>query len=307
MRIRYLLSVPLTIVLVGAALVMPQEGSAVGDPVIAAVGDIACNPTSSAYRDGLGTATSCRHKYVADLLAGKDLAAFLALGDLQYEFGDAAAFNASYDRWFAPYYDITRPVPGNHEYKTPGASGYYSYYSSKDYAASPGYYSYDLGDWHLVALNSNCAAIGGCGSTKPQFNWLKADLAANTDQCTLAYWHHPRFVSGEYSGVKNMSWAWNLLYNDNAEIILNGHEHSYQRFVPLSKTGTTGDPRGIVEFVSGSGGKSHYPEGTTDPRSAYRNTGDYGMLFLTLHAGSADYEWVTEAGAVLDSGSITCH
>ena len=323
MKLRYPIALLMLIVLVATALVMTRTGSPVGDPVgdpvgspigdpggdplVAAVGDIACTPTSSAFQDGLGTDTACRHKYVADLLAGKDLAAFLALGDLQYEVGDLAAFNTSYDRWFAPYYDITRPTPGNHEYKTPGASGYYSYFSSKDYAASPGYYSYDVGDWHLVPLNSNCAAVGGCGSTQPQFNWLKADLAANTDQCTLAYWHHPKFNDGEHAGVTNMNWAWNLLYQDDAEIILNGHEHSYQRFVPLSDAGATGDPRGIVEFTSGAGGKSHYNVGTTSSLSAFRNTTDYGVLFLTLHPASADYQWVTEAGAVLDSGTIKCH
>ena len=307
MKMTRLVTVLVAMVLAGTFLSTHQASSDVGDPVIAAVGDIACSPTSSAYKDGLGTASSCRHKYVADQLEGKDLAAFLALGDLQYEKGDLASFNTSYGQSFAPYYDITRPVPGNHEYKTAGASGYYAYFASKAEAASPGYYSYEVGDWHLVALNSNCRPIGGCGLNKPQYNWLKADLAANTDQCTLAYWHHPKFNSGEHSGVKNMNWAWNLLYKDNAEIILNGHEHSYQRFVPLSRTGATGDPRGIVEFVSGGGGKSHYSAGTTDPNSAFRNTSDYGMLFLTLHPGSADYQWVTESGAVLDSGSINCH
>lgn len=307
MKMTRIVTVLVSMAVAGAFLSLHQASSEVGDPVIAAVGDVACSPASSAYNGGLGTATACRHKYVADLMQGKDLAAFLALGDLQYEKGELSYFNTSYDQWFAPYYDITRPVPGNHEYLTAGAAGYYSYYASKPEAAAPGYYSFDVGDWHLVALNSNCRAIGGCGAGKPQFNWLKADLAANTDQCTLAFWHHPKYVTGEHSGVKNMNWAWNLLYNDNAEIILNGHEHSYQRFVPLSKTGATGDPRGIVEFVSGGGGKSHYGGGATSPYSAFRNTTDYGMLFLTLHPGSADYEWVTEAGAVLDSGSISCH
>lgn len=307
MKIKFFIASAAAIVLGFSLFSVPQANSVEPDPVIAAVGDIACSPTSSSYKDGYGTSVNCHHKGVADLMVGRDLAAFLPLGDLQYENGDLPAFNTSYDKWFAPYYGITRPVPGNHEYRTTNASGYYSYFADKNYAASPGYYSYDVGDWHLVALNSNCTKIGGCGGSKPQGKWLKADLASNTKPCTIAYWHHPRFNSGEHGGVKNMTWAWNMLYAKNGEIILNGHEHSYQRFQPLDRYGNVDYNRGIVEFVSGAGGKNHYTGGSTNPKSAFQNTTDYGMLFLTLRPDSADYEWVTEAGVVKDSGTINCH
>jgi hypothetical protein len=286
----------------------PTPTTTPGDGVtIAAVGDIACTPSSSSYNNGFGTSTLCRHKYVADLMQTRDVTNFLALGDLQYEDGTLSDFNTSYDKWYAPYYDITRPAPGNHEYRTTNASGYYNYFASKNYAQSPGYYSYDVGNWHLVALNSNCTKIGGCGTTKPQGQWLKADLAASNKECTIAYWHHPRFNSGEHGGVGNMTWAWNMMYAENGEIILNGHEHSYQRFQPLDSSGNVDYNRGIVEFVSGAGGKNHYSGGSTNSRSAFRNTIEYGMLFLTLNDGSADYEWVTENGVTKDSGTITCH
>lgn len=307
MKIKLILASAVSLIIGVSLFSVPQANSVEPDPVIAAVGDIACVPTSSSYKDGFGTATLCRHKYVADLMQTREVTNFLALGDLQYENGTLADFNTSYDKWYAPYYDITRPAPGNHEYRTANASGYYTYFGSKDYAQSPGYYSYDVGNWHLVALNSNCKQLGGCGGTKPQGKWLKADLAANTKPCTIAYWHHPKFNSGEHGGVKNMNWAWNMLYNKNAEIILNGHEHSYQRFKPLDRYGNVDYNRGIVEFVSGAGGKNHYSGGSTNSKSDFRNTTDYGMLFLTLHSNSADYEWVTENGVTKDSGTITCH
>jgi len=240
-------------------------------------------------------------------MANEPVERFLALGDIQYENGALSAFNTSYHKWFAPYTGITRPVPGNHEYRTPGASGYYNYYSAKTYAAPPGYYSFDIGNWHLVALNSNCAALGGCGSQTAQAVWLKNNLANTSNKlCTLAFWHHPRFNSGEHSGAANMTWAWNILDARNAEVILNGHEHSYQRFRPLNRYGNV-NADGIVQFVSGAGGKNHYSGGATSQKSAFRNTTDFGMLLLSLGDSYLDYEWVTEFGVTKDSGTIECN
>ena len=292
------------LVLVAAAWISPQQASSEEDPVLATVGDIACNPLSSSYKDGLGTATSCRHKYVADLIRSQAPDKFLALGDIQYESGELVNFQTSYDAAFGDLMPITLPVVGNHEYRTAGASGYATYFNE----SAPFWYSTDIGTWHVIVLDSNCGKIGGCGPKTPQGLWLKEDLAANPAQCTIAAWHHPRYNSGEHGGAKNMTFPMRWLYKNNAEVVLNGHEHSYQRFQPINPyTHTVDQTKGLTEFVVGSGGKSHYAGGSTNPLSAYRNTTDYGAAFFTLHDGSYSYEFRSESGEVLDSGSKECH
>jgi hypothetical protein len=202
------------------------------DPAIAAAGDIACDPNSPSFNGGQGTATACRMQATAQLLTREKLTAVLPLGDLQYEVGSASAFQKSYDRTWGQLKAITRPVVGNHEYVTPGATVYFRYFGAAAGDPQRGYYSYDLGQWHVIALNSNCAEVGGCDRNSPQGQWLQADLAAHPRKCTLAYWHHPRFSSGYHGNDSSTEAFWQLLYKAGAEIILTGHDHTTSVLLP---------------------------------------------------------------------------
>jgi hypothetical protein len=269
-------------------------------PVIAAAGDIACDSV-------VVTATTCHQRATSDLLVGQGLDGVLALGDIQYENGELANFNAYYDPTWGRVKGITYPAPGNHEYNTSGATGYYSYFSSR--TSAPGYYSFDLGSWHLIALNSNCAAIGGCGAGSAQLQWLQADLAAHPSACTLAFWHHPRFNSGATHGSDaTYQPFWQALYDANADVVLVGHEHVYERFGPQTPAGAADATRGIRQFTVGTGGKTHHDFGPVAANSQVRNNDTFGVLKLTLKPGGYDWQFVPEAGASFtDTGSSSCH
>ena len=296
----------------GSATAVSAATGLVGesDPVIAAAGDIACDPQSTSFNNGAGTATACRQQHTSDLLLDPtvfpDLTAVLPLGDLQYENGAYTKFLNSYDSSWGRLKAITRPVPGNHEYVTAGAAGYYQYFGAAAGDPAKGYYSYDLGPWHLIALNSNCGPVGGCGSGSPQERWLKADLGATQSTCTLAYWHHPRFSSGgEHGSDSTYDTFWRDLYAAGADVVLVGHEHDYERFAPQTPDQTP-DTRGIREFVVGIGGRSFYTFSSVQPNSEVRITQQFGVLKLTLHGSSYSWELVAENHSVLDSGSTTC-
>ncbi len=168
------------------------------DPVIAAAGDIACDPAEPGYNGGNGTAAACRMRDTSNLLVGAGYDAVLLLGDNQYLNGTLAAYQTSFAPTWGRLKPILRPAAGNHEYQTPSATGYFDYFGAAAGARSQGWYSYDLGTWHVVVLNSNCADVGGCGPGSTQLRWLADDLAAHPRACTLAYWHHPRFSSGQH-------------------------------------------------------------------------------------------------------------
>jgi hypothetical protein len=197
------------------------------------------------------------------------------------------------------------PSPGNHDYNTAGATGYYGYFGASAGDPAKGYYSYDLGDWHIIVLNSNIAR----DTNSAQLAWLRADLAATTKQCVLAYWHHPRFNSGASHGNDtSVQPFWQALYDANADLILNGHEHTYERFAPQTPTGAADATRGIREFVVGTGGASHYSLGTLQPNSQVFNGSTYGVLKLNLFAGGYSWDFVPVAGASFtDSGQASCH
>jgi hypothetical protein len=279
------------------------------DPVIAAAGDIACDPTSSNYNQGNGTADRCQMKATSDLLVNANLTAVLPLGDNQYESGSLEAFQKSYDPTWGRVKSITRPVVGNHEYSTSGAYGYFRYFGATAAGdRSKGYYSYDLGNWHIIALNSNCSQIGGCEENSPQQKWLKADLANHRNTCTLAYWHHPRFSSAMHGNNSDYDMFWKDLYNAGVEVVLNGHDHDYERFAPQTPNAQADPTRGIRQFVVGTGGKSHYGFGKPEPNSEVRNADTYGVLMLSLHPNSYSWQFVPEAGkSFTDSGSDECH
>jgi acid phosphatase type 7 len=278
----------------------------IGDPVIGAAGDIACDPTSSSFNGGNGTSSNCRQKAVSDVMLNSNLTTVLALGDVQYEDGNLTKYQQSYDLSWGRLKNITRPAVGNHEYLTAGASGYFTYFGAAAGDNTKGYYSYNVGAWHIIALNSNCSQVGGCGAGSPQEQWLKADLAANPTMCTLAYFHHPRFSSGQHGSNTSYDAFWKDLYAAGVELVLNGHDHIYERFAPQSPSAAA-DPKGIQQFTVGTGGKNHTTLVSIQPNSVVRNTDTYGFVKLTLHASSYDWQFVPEPGKTFsDSGTRNC-
>jgi hypothetical protein len=275
----------------------PPPPSPAPPPVVAAAGDIACAPTDAT------TATTCRQAQTAAAAATLTPTAVLALGDTQYDAGapdEYAAYRASWGRFDS----IVFPVPGDEEYQTAGAAGYFGYFGARAGNPALGYYSFDLGTWHVVALNS----VSCQSSCAAQQSWLHADLAAHPAQCTLAYWHAPRFTSGVQQKVETQP-LWDELYAAGAEVVLGGHAHQYERFAPQSPDGAPDPTRGIREFVVGTGGKSHDTSfDAIRGNSEVRDTSTFGVLALTLRPGGYDWRFVPEAGASFtDSGSGACH
>jgi len=274
-----------------------------GAKVVAAAGDIACEPSDSDF-DG-GDPNQCQSRATADLLADAD--AVLPLGDLQYSDGKLEAFDQSYDATWGTFAAESYPVPGNHDYHVAGAAGYYDYWASKDRpigSGRSGYYSWDLGSWHLIALNSNCDDVP-CLDGSPQNDFLEQDLASTTQPCVLAYWHHPLFNSGETHGDSTPPGAKAFmedLFAAGADIIVSGHEHNYQRYGKQDPNGQA-DPKGIREFVVGTGGKSHYGLlDEKDPNYEFGDAVDFGVLKLHLGDNSYSWEFVSVAGSVIDAG-----
>jgi hypothetical protein len=231
------------------------------------------------------------------------------LGDNVYESGSAAEFADCYEPSWGRHRGRTRPAPGNHEYYTLGAADYYAYFGPAAGEPGQGYYSYDLGTWHIVVINSNCFEVGGCHAGSPQGQWLRGDLATHRAPCTLAYWHHPRFSSGEWHGSFSMMQPiWQALYEAGAEVVLSGHEHNYERFAPQDPDGAADGSRGLRQFVVGTGGKNLYPLGPGIPNSEVRNDRTFGVLKLTLRANAYDWKFVPVAGQTFtDAGSAPCH
>jgi hypothetical protein len=278
--------------------------------VIAAAGDIACDPSDSNFHGGLGTSTACRQKYTSDLLVNGDFDAVLALGDLQYDSGSLSDFNASYDPSWGRVKSITHPVVGNHEYGQSGASGYFDYFGSAAGERGKGYYSFDLASWHIVAINSNCGAVsGGCGAGSPQESWLRSDLAAHPAECTIAMWHHARWSSGHDGDSTFMQAMWKDLDDAGVEILLSGHSHDYERFAPQDAEGDLDAANGVRQFVVGTGGAFFTGLGTHfDANSQVHQNDTYGILALTLRPDAYDWRFVPEAGRTFtDSGTTACH
>ena len=276
-------------------------------PRIAAAGDIACDPDSDSFEDGNGEGLECRQKATSDLLVGVRYRAVLVLGDIQYEDGSYENFLESYDPTWGRVKGITRPAPGNHEYETEDADGYFRYFGGRAGHPARGWYSFDLGGWHLVSLNSNCDEVGGCGPGSPQFRWLRADLAADRAKCTLAYWHHPRFSSGDHGSDARYVAFWRALYNANADLVLVGHDHGYERFAPQRAAGTRDRRRGLREFVVGTGGKNLRGFPQVRPNSDVRDVSSLGVLELTLGRSAYAWRFRPAVGSFTDSGSARCH
>jgi Calcineurin-like phosphoesterase len=285
----------------------PAVGQVGGDPVLVGAGDIgSCE----------NTGVQMTARLLPSLLGINGTVA--TLGDSAYPKGTVTDFARCYDPyWGPPFKERTRPSPGNHEYETPGASGYFQYFGD---AASPtepgcvvnckGYYSYDLGSWHVISLNSNCSFVpGGCGVGSPQEQWLKADLAAHPNECTLAYWHHPRFSSGIHGDDTSVAPFWDALYQAGADVVLNGHDHDYERFAPQNPSGQDDPTLGIREFVVGTGGAELRNFRTPiKPNSVVQVAQQNGVLKMTLRPDGYDWQFVTApVGTVVDADSARCH
>ena len=225
-------------------------------------------------------------------------------GDNVYEDGAVEEYANCYAPTWGRHKSRTRPSPGNHDYHTADAAGYFAYFGSIAGEPGKGYYSYDLAAWHIIVLNSNIPVEAG----SPQEQWLRADLAAHPVACTLAYWHHPRFSSGVVHGSDaSVQPLWQALYDYGADVVLNGHEHNYERFAPQDPDGRADPARGIRQFVVGTGGRSHYAFGIPIANSEVRNDDTYGVLKLTLHPASYTWEFVPEAEKTFkDSGESPC-
>lgn len=260
------------------------------DPVLVGGGDIAhCKSEGD--------------EITANLLDGIPGTVFTT-GDNVYPDGAPEEFANCYDPTWGRHKERTYPSPGNHDYHTENAAGYFNYFGSRAGEPDKGYYSYDLGTWHVIVLNSNLSVK----PSSPQDEWLREDLAAHPVTCTLAYWHHPRFSSGSVHGSnESMQPLWDALYEYGADVVLVGHEHNYERFAPQDPQGVADPARGIRQFVIGSGGRSHYEFGTPIANSEVRNSNTAGLLKLTLHSGSYSWEFIPEPGKIFtDSGNAPC-
>ena len=283
-----------------------------GDPVVVAVGDIACPAGDTTH--------SCKQSATEAIAQKQNPNAVFVLGDNQYEDGSLSEYDGAgaYNSTWGFFNPIVHPVPGNHEYGTPGAAGYFSYFGASiaNPAGTNGYYSFNLGSWHIVALNSDCTdqgcadALDG-GTTSAQTAWLQSDLAAeraaNPNACVLAMWHHPLFSAGWTSGAPNVAPLYSALYAAHADVVLNGHDHLYERFAQLDGSGNA-TTAGIREFVVGTGGENLNGLQFPPPASLQAwDTGDFGVLVLTLHSSSYAWKFVNTSGAVIDSGTTQCH
>jgi peptidoglycan/xylan/chitin deacetylase (PgdA/CDA1 family) len=299
------------------------------DPVIAAAGDIACDPAAPAYNNGNGTATDCKAKATAALLTGVD--AVLPIGDDQYNCGGLSAFEQSYGPSWGVKKSITYPVPGDKDYATNGGTdcpgtagaGYQQYFggsggslgspvpSAVNVNPATGYYSYNLGTWHVIALNTAPCALGTpsfCAVGSAQDQWLQNDLAHNTANCTIAYYQNPRFTSTSGGGDATYQQLWQDLYKGGVSVALNGDSHWYERFAPLNASGVVDNTFGVREFIAGTGGAALDTPSAELPTSQVLNNTTHGVIKLTLHDGSYGWQFSNDGeSAFTDSGSANCH
>jgi hypothetical protein len=285
---------------------MAPPASPATSPVMVAAGDIACAPGS------VRTATTCNQAQTAALIGKLNPGYVAPLGDLVYPAGTQPGFSNSYGPTWGEYKSITRPVPGNHEYGTAGASGYFGYFGSRATPLQPtctadckGYYSYSTGSWHVVALNTRCSeTTGSCADFTAQAAWLDQDLTAHPAKCTLAYMHNPLF-SGGFGATSQVKVLWNVLHKHGADLVITGHAHNYQRFVPQTPGGTA-TAAGITELIAGTGGASLQTLTTTKNQVAHINH-TFGVVRLVLDAGGWTSSFIPISGAALDPASGKCH
>ncbi len=299
---------PIFLPIISNELPVPTPGSVLEpipgsqDVVLNAVGDIAACSPQYTIRDG--------YLQTAALLKAMD-GPILGLGDYVYSSGTPDLYSACFDPVWGPLKSRIYPVPGNHDYMTSNAAGYFGYFGAAAGDPATGYYSFDLGAWHVIALNSNCSNAGaanGCTTGSPQELWLKADLASHSNQCILAFWHHPLFSSGKEGNSVRAHDFWMDLLAAHADLIVNGHDHSYERFAPQDANGVSDPVNGVTEIVAGTGGKDHSPLVQRQPNSLVFNDTTFGVFRLALHPHGFTFQFVpVEGGTFTDSGSGACH
>jgi acid phosphatase type 7 len=278
---------------VGAIAASGAGGAGQSTAVLLAAGDIA-------------VCTGAPTEATAALLDA-NAGAVAALGDNAYEDGSATDYANCYDPTWGRAKSRTRPTPGNHDYHTAGAAGYFGYFGAAAGDPAKGYYSYELGAWHVVVLNSNCTFVS-CAAGSAQELWLRADLARSTARCTLAYWHHARFSSGDHGSNAEMQPFWSDLYRSGADLVLTAHDHDYERFAPQNAAGVVDPAHGVREFVVGTGGAPLGSLGTPAPNSEVRDASTYGILRLSLRPNGYGWQFLPVAGQTFtDSGSNSCH
>lgn len=266
------------------------------DPVLVGAGDIAsCLDLSGAVA-------------TAKLLDSIPGLVFTA-GDNAYESGSAEEFRNCYEPTWGRHKDRTHPSVGNHEFHSNGATPYFGYFGANAGDPTQGYYSYELGTWHIIVLNSECLEVGGCQQGSREEKWLISDLKAHPSRCILAYWHKPLFSSGaKHGNDPDMKPFWIDLHKYSATVVINGHDHDYERFAPQDPDGKPDSSRGIREFVAGTGGRNHRPFADPLPTTEVRNADTFGVLKMTLHPGAYEWEFIPEAGKTFhDSGTGSCH
>ncbi len=303
----------------GTRLATRQAVGSVVPPTVA--------PSSAAPAPSIGVASPAPTGPTAVLVGAGDIAAcgsgndertaalvaaipgtVFTTGDNVYESGTQAQFRRCYDPSWGRFRDRTYPAIGNHDALTLDGQPYFAYFGAAAGPPYEGWYSYQAGTWHVIVLNSNCRTVGGCGEGSRQLTWLKADLAAHPDVCTLAIWHHPRFSSGEHGDNPISDPFWQMLFSAHADLILNGHDHDYERFAPQTPAGLADPVDGIREIVVGTGGKSLRLFHNIAPNSEVRNASSYGVLRLDLAPGGYSWQFIgTSAGAFSDGGSAACH
>ncbi len=299
-----------------AVLVLALLRACAPAPVVRviAVGDMACMPTDPKYNDGEGTDGECKAMAVSDAALALKPDLLLGLGDYQYEVASEADWQAAYAPTWGRLKDITIPAIGNQELKVHKANSYLSFFGERA-IPEPGYASYEVGSWHVVALNTNCTVVeGGCGAESPQVAWLKEDLAANAGRCIAVLGHHPRWSNGIAGPDSRIDPLWATMTDGGVTLYLSGHEADYERFPPLDR-GHRPDPNGVRQFVVGTGGQSLYEPQEGDapwretfdpvPSDVFDATHD-GFLELTLDDGGYSYAFVTTDGTVTDSGTAAC-
>jgi hypothetical protein len=282
--------------------------------IVVAAGDIACPADQVRIGDNTEGATdqvrapqaTCGQAVTAGLIRQMKPDAVLALGDTQYPNGGYGQYLGSYARSWGRFRSITYPAIGNHEYLTDQARGYFGYFGQRAGNPNQGWYSYDLAAWHVIVLNSECSHIRGCGPGSPQERWLAADLAAHPNGCTLAYWHEPRWSSGTHGSNPLYSAIWGDLVAAGVDVVLNGHDHDYERFAPLLADGQV-DVKGVREFIVGTGGESHYKFHLPATGSQVRIANTFGVLRLALEPGAYEWRVVSVSGATIDAGKAACH
>ncbi|HET6781748.1 MAG TPA: metallophosphoesterase [bacterium] len=275
-------------------LAQPISSSMPADAVLVGAGDIA-------------SCESAGDEMTAKLLDSIAGTVFTA-GDNVYERGRLQEFTRCFAPSWGRHKARMRPSPGNHDYLTKDGQGYFKYFGAAAGPPSKGYYAYNLGVWRVIVLNSNCAHVGGCHNGSPQERWLRAELNAHSALCTLAYWHHPRFSSGPHGDALSVGSFWDALYEAGAELIVNGHDHLYERFAPQAPDGSLNSDRGIRQFTVGTGGRSLYSVKRLTRNSVFRSATTFGVLKLTLRASGYIWQFVAApSGKVLDKGESLCY